>query len=62
MARLLGNLAVVGLSHVKGHPITTAVIGRSQTETARASGVSKGLDIQTGRRYHTEGLAVFEPK
>lgn len=48
----------------KARLVITAVVveGRSQAETARASGVSKGWVCKLLALYHAEGEAAFEPK
>ena len=48
----------------KARLVITAVIveGRSQAETARAYGVSKGWVSKLLARYRAEGEAAFEPK
>ena len=48
----------------KARLVITAVVveGRSQAETARAYGVSKGWVSKLVARYRTEGKAAFEPR
>ncbi|HWB65628.1 MAG TPA: helix-turn-helix domain-containing protein, partial [Mycobacteriales bacterium] len=44
-------------------PVITAVLaGRSQSEVARAYGVSQGWISRLLSRYRAEGEAAFEPR